>query len=117
MESDGRVSRAQRLELDEETGFAVLTGSPATSEDEEGTVSGELIEYDLDSNDVVVRGEGSVRASLNIDLGDAEPGSETGGSALGEDLDEDLGEEGGDDSGEGDSGDDDDENGPDAPFD
>ena len=28
VESDGRTSRAQRLELDEETGFAVLTGSP-----------------------------------------------------------------------------------------
>ena len=71
--SGGRTSRSERLELDEDTGFATLTGTPATSRTEEGEVQGELIEYDLDSNDVVVRGKGSVRASLNIDLGDNEP--------------------------------------------
>ncbi len=106
--SDGRTSRSERLELDEETGFAVLTGSPATSRNEEGVVSGELIEYDLDSNDVVVRGEGSVRASLDIDLGDAEPQpldvgapGVTGGSQdIGEDLGEDLGEDGNEDDDE-----------------
>ena len=95
VESEGRTSRARRLELDEEAGFAVLTGSPASSRDEEGEVSGEFIEYDLDSNDVVVRGEGSVRASFDIDLGENELQSfslssgETGGSG----TDEDLGEE------------------------
>ena len=99
VESDGRTSRSQQLELDEETGFALLTGSPATSRDEEGVVSGERIEYDLDSNDVVVSGEGNVRASLDIDLGDAEPqsfsfsGSETGGSSS-EDVSEDSSDEG-----------------------
>ena len=108
--SEGRTSRAERLELDEEAGFAMLTGSPATSRDEEGEVSGERIEYDLDSNDVVVSGNGNVRASFDIDLGDNEPqsldlsGSETGGGSS-----EDLGEEE-DDGEEGDDGE------PDDPF-
>lgn len=103
--SEGRTSRSERLELDEEGGFALLTGSPATSRNEEGEVSGESIEYDLDSNDVVVSGEGSVRASLDVDLGDNELqsltiGSGTGGTTGNENPDEDIdtGSEGEDDN-------------------
>jgi len=64
VESEGRTSEAQVLELDEEAGFAVLRGNPARSRTEEGEVAGEVIEYDLDSNDVVVRGE--VDATFNL---------------------------------------------------
>ena len=79
VESEGRTSRSERLDLNEEAGFAVLTGTPATSRTEEGEVRGELIEYDLNSNDVVVRGSGSVQASFNIDLGENEPANVFGG--------------------------------------
>ena len=54
--------------LDEEAGFAVLRGSPARSRDEEGEVTGSVIEYDLDTNDVVVT-EG-VEGTFTLDLGD-----------------------------------------------
>lgn len=70
VESDGRTSRAEVLELDEEAGFAVLRGNPATSRDEEGEVSGQVIEYDLDNNDVVVTS--GVQGSFSIDLGEGE---------------------------------------------
>ena len=103
--SEGRTSRSERLELDEESGFAMLTGSPATSRNEEGVISGESIEYDLDSNDVVVSGEGSVRASFDIDLGDNELqsfsfGGVSGGATDDEDIegiDEDIGSDDADD--------------------
>lgn len=70
VESDGRISKAEVLELDEEAGFAILRGNPATSRNDEGEVAGSVIEYDLDSNDVVVRG--SVRGTFEIDVGDEE---------------------------------------------
>lgn len=73
VEAEGRVSEAEVLELDEEAGFAVLRGSPARSRDEDGEVSGEVLEYDLDSNDVVVRG--NVQATFSLD----EAGAETDG--------------------------------------
>ncbi len=71
VESDGRTSEADSLVLDEEAGFAVLRGSPARSRDEEGEVTGSVIEYDLDTNDVVVT-EG-VEGTFTLDLGDDEP--------------------------------------------
>ncbi len=71
VESDGRTSEADTLVLDEEAGFAVLRGSPARSRDEEGEVAGSVIEYDLDTNDVVVT-EG-VEGNFTLDLGDDEP--------------------------------------------
>ena len=71
VESDGRTSEADSLVLDEEAGFAVLRGSPARSRDEEGEVVGSIIEYDLDTNDVVVT-EG-VEGTFTLDLGDDEP--------------------------------------------
>jgi lipopolysaccharide assembly outer membrane protein LptD (OstA) len=65
--SEGRTSEADILELDEDAGFAILRGSPARSRNEEGEVVGEVIEYDLDSNDVVVRQ--GVEATFELDLG------------------------------------------------
>ncbi len=71
VESDGRTSEADSLVLDEEAGFAVLRGSPARSRDEEGEVAGSVIEYDLDTNDVVVTQ--GVEGTFTLDLGDDEP--------------------------------------------
>ena len=71
IESDGRTSEADSFVLDEEAGVAVLRGSPARSRDEEGEVTGSVIEYDLDTNDVVVT-EG-VEGTFTLDLGDDEP--------------------------------------------
>lgn len=68
VESDGRTSEADILELDEEAGFAVLRGNPARSRNDEGEVAGEVIEYDLDSNDVVVTQ--GVKGTFTIDTGD-----------------------------------------------
>ncbi len=70
VESDGRKSEADILELDEAAGFAVLRGNPAVSRNNESEVRGEVIEYDLDSNDVVVVGE--VKGAFTLDLGDDE---------------------------------------------
>ncbi len=65
VESDGRTSEADVLEMDEEAGFAILRGNPARSRDEDGEVAGQVIEYDLDSNDVVVRG--GVEATFELE--------------------------------------------------
>jgi hypothetical protein len=67
VEAEERVSEAEELELDEQAGVAVLRGSPARSRNAEGEVSGEVLVYDLDSNDVVVRG--SVQATLTLEGG------------------------------------------------
>ncbi len=66
VESEGRASEADVLELDEEAGFAILRGNPARSRDDEGEVAGQIIEYDLDTNDVVVRGE--IEATFEIEV-------------------------------------------------
>lgn len=96
VESDGRTSEADSLVLDEEAGFAVLRGSPARSRDDEGEVLGETIEYDLDTNDVVVT-EG-VEGTFTLDLGDDEParpnldfssGNDSGASADTDEANED----------------------------
>ncbi len=92
VESDGRTSRAEVLELDEEAGFAILRGNPATSEDEDGKVRGRVIEYDLDSNDVIVTG--GVQGSFDIDMGEGESLPEVDTSfGLGDDANVDTGEE------------------------
>ncbi len=82
VESDGRTSEADTLELDEEAGFAVLRGNPARSRSDEGEVMGEVIEYDLDSNDVVVTQ--GVRGTFTLDLGDEASSPGLGG--LGQDT-------------------------------
>lgn len=99
VESDGRTSEADSLVLDEEAGFAVLRGSPARSRDEEGEVAGSVIEYDLDTNDVVVT-EG-VEGTFTLDLGDDEPARPDLGAAGGDEEDSDTTDENGlgDDSG------------------
>ena len=54
--ADGRESHADEVEYDEAGGMAILRGSPARSEKDGDVVQGNIIEYDLDSNDVVVKG-------------------------------------------------------------
>ena len=114
VESDGRVSEADILELDEEAGFAVLRGNPARSRNDEGEVMGEVIEYDLDSNDVVVTQE--VKGTFTLDLGDGEASlpdlsigdsSDTGGDTSSDSSGDTTGESdgSGDSTGEEDSGD------------
>ena len=70
VESDGRTSGAETLELDEEAGFAILRGNPAWSRNADGRVEGEVIEYDLDSNDVVVTS--GVQGTFTLDTGGKE---------------------------------------------
>lgn len=84
--SEDRISQAEELEYDEENSVAIMTGSPATSQDAEGTVQGEMIVYYLDSNDVVVKGD--ISAEIEIDLGEGfgatglgSTGSSGGGSS------------------------------------
>ena len=96
VDSDGRTSRADVLELDEEAGFAVLRGNPATSRDKGGEVRGQVIEYDLDSNDVVV--SGGVQGSFEIELGagnnlpevDTSFGGDTGATGGSESTDDEF---------------------------
>ena len=64
--SDQRVSTAERLELDEEAGIALLTGSPAVSRRGSDEVRGRVLRYDLDTDDVIVTG--GVEATFEIDL-------------------------------------------------
>ena len=78
VESDGRTSQADTLELDEAAGFAVLRGNPARSRNAEGEVAGNVIEYDLDSNDVVVTQ--GVKGTFTLDLGGTASSSSSGGS-------------------------------------
>lgn len=63
--SGGRVSEADRLELDEEAGVAILDGAPAVSRDGADEVRGARLIYDLETNDVVV--EGNVEATFEIE--------------------------------------------------
>lgn len=79
VESEGRTSEANVLELDEEAGFATLRGNPARSRNEDGVVAGQVIEYDLDSNDVVVR-EG-IEATFELGTGNEASLPGLGGSA------------------------------------
>ncbi len=98
VESEGRTSEADVLELDEEAGFAILRGNPARSRDEDGEVAGQIIEYDLDSNDVVVRR--GVEATFEIDVGD-EGEADTALPGFGESDDDVEGDEATDPEGDG----------------
>lgn len=60
-----RFSRADRLELDEEAGVAILYGAPAVSREGTDEVTGDRLIYDLETNDVVV--EGDVQATFEIE--------------------------------------------------
>ncbi len=63
--SGERVSEADRLELDEEAGVAILDGAPAVSREGTDEVRGARLIYDLETNDVVV--EGGVEATFEIE--------------------------------------------------
>ncbi len=62
VETKTRISTAEVLELDEQTGVAILRGNPASSREGSDLVEGRVIEYDIDNNDVVVTE--SVRATF-----------------------------------------------------
>jgi lipopolysaccharide export system protein LptA len=63
--SEGRTSEADRLELDEDAGVAILTGDPARSTEEGNVLEGARLIYYLDTNDVVV--EGDVRGLVEFE--------------------------------------------------
>src|SRR5690606_2903292 len=64
--SEERVTSGESLELDEEAGTAVLTGSPARSVKGSDVLEGDRLLYYLDSDDVVVIG--NVSGELEFDL-------------------------------------------------
>lgn len=64
--SQERVTSGETLELDEDAGTAVLTGSPARSVKGEDVLEGNRLLYYLDSDDVVVIG--NVSGALEIEL-------------------------------------------------
>jgi len=66
--SGERVSEADRLELDEAAGVALLTGSPAVSRRGGDEVRGNALRYDLETDEVVATG--AVSATFEIQLDD-----------------------------------------------
>lgn len=66
--SGERVSEADRLELDEAAGTAVLTGSPAVSRRGADEVRGNTLRYDLETDEVVAIG--AISGTFEIDLDD-----------------------------------------------
>jgi lipopolysaccharide export system protein LptA len=73
IESEDRVSEAERLEYDEENSIAVLYGNPAKSTKDGDTMEGNVIIYYLDKNDIVIKG--NIQGTVQIDLGGEETGS------------------------------------------
>lgn len=65
--SDDRVSRAERLELDEVAGIALLTGDPAVSVRGADEVSGRTLRYDLETDEVVAIGGVGARFEVDLD--------------------------------------------------
>lgn len=63
--SGDRRSEASTVDYDEAAGFAVLRGDPAVSRLGQDVVEGRIIEYDLNTNDVVVMQ--GVRASFEFE--------------------------------------------------
>ncbi len=66
--SGDRVSEADRLELDEAAGTAVLTGSPAVSRRGADEVRGNTLRYDLETDEVVAIG--AISATFEVALDD-----------------------------------------------
>lgn len=62
--SEDRVSQAQRVELREDEGLAILTGDPARTQQGDDVVEGATLTYYLDTNDVVVTG--NVKGSFEL---------------------------------------------------
>lgn len=65
--SDARVSRADRLELDDDAGIALLTGSPAVSSRGGEEVRGSSLRYDLETDEVVATGAVGARFEIDLD--------------------------------------------------
>lgn len=65
--SEERVTTGDTLELDEEAGTAVLSGSPARSVKGEDVLEGNRLLYYLDSDDVVVIGNVAGELELELD--------------------------------------------------
>jgi len=66
--SGERVSEADRLELDEAAGVALLTGAPAVSRRGADEVRGNALRYDLETDEVVATG--AVSATFEVELED-----------------------------------------------
>jgi lipopolysaccharide export system protein LptA len=66
--SGERVSEADRLELDEAAGTAVLSGSPAVSRRGADEVRGNTLRYDLETDEVVAIG--AISATFEVALDD-----------------------------------------------
>jgi lipopolysaccharide export system protein LptA len=64
--SGERISQADRLELDEEAGVAILLGSPATSRRGSDEIRGSTLRYDLETDEVVAIG--GISASFQVDI-------------------------------------------------
>src|SRR5690606_42112622 len=65
--SQDRATSGDTLELDEEAGTAVLTGSPARSVKGADVLQGNRLLYYLDSDDVVVMGNVTGEIELELD--------------------------------------------------
>ncbi|MGL5004503.1 MAG: LptA/OstA family protein, partial [Casimicrobium sp.] len=62
LDSKCRTSTAERVEYDDKANLAVLFGKPAISRrlDNTDEIKGERLEYNLDTNDVVIEGDKDV---------------------------------------------------------
>ncbi len=67
IDSDGRISTADKLEYDDENGIAILYGNPAVSKKDSDILKSDIIVYYLDSNDVVAKGH--ISGEFNFDTG------------------------------------------------
>ena len=65
--SEDRVSQADRMELREDEGLAILTGTPARTRQGDDVVEGSVLTYYLDTNDVIV--EGNVKGTIEVPEG------------------------------------------------
>ena len=70
IDSDGRVSTADRLEYDDENAIAILYGKPAVSKKDSDILKSDVIIYYLDSNDVVAKGH--ISGEFSFDTGSSE---------------------------------------------
>lgn len=68
--SGSRVSEAERLELDEDAGIALLFGSPAISRDGGDEIRGNTLRYDLDTDEVEAIGAASAVFEVELESRD-----------------------------------------------
>jgi lipopolysaccharide export system protein LptA len=67
--SQDRVSTADTVEYDDKKGLATLRGHPARSQKGDNIITGSVIHYDLNTNDVVA--EGSIGGTFTLESGGA----------------------------------------------